>query len=293
MGELEYIDEDPLSLSSLILDDITIQPSLDNQDLHLGPHSEWDLVRMLPSHLFGADGDRIPTAAPASAAESIQAEAAAHTPPDDEMEEEMTADAAPALDVPHLPDSPIDSGESSASSSTSSGPETTPELPALHFHSRSLTDELSAEFHAIVFPGPYYNTVAARTSTPIVKHARTASAPNPYIERKSIVWVPGESRYTPDFVRVGTAKRARPRPRTTSGDSGLAEVGAEPRRVEREVQTEGETDDPRATLRRLKRELKNAQVSAKAAKQRATQAEQEMKLYAWAQLLPDLNDFML
>ncbi|KAJ7656961.1 hypothetical protein DFH06DRAFT_1132166 [Mycena polygramma] len=135
----------------------------------------------------------------------------------------------------------------------------TPALPALHFPSPSLTDEVlsSPIFRLLDFDtvGSGSNVTAARTTA---RHARALTTSQ--IERRSILWAPHDTRELHDgrraSVHAGSKDKgkARPRARTLSfADDSRSRHGGE-QRVEREVQTE--VPVARDAVKRLKQKLR-------------------------------------
>ncbi|KAJ6541566.1 hypothetical protein B0H19DRAFT_1173640 [Mycena capillaripes] len=143
-------------------------------------------------------------------------------------------------------------------------PEGTPELPPLHFHSPSLTDEVlsSPEFHAAAFwPDLGANDAILNPAAPPRegRHVRAFTISHP--ERRSILWAPHDARELRGATRwsANDKGKGRERAHTLSGGSGSA--GNEPRaggRVEREVQTEG-NDRLTARYMRVKKQLRAEQ----------------------------------
>ncbi|KAJ6617441.1 hypothetical protein B0H10DRAFT_2033426 [Mycena sp. CBHHK59/15] len=275
--ELENLNEDPplTSFVLLALDDISLHLSLDHSpDAH-----DWIYIH-LPSSRRSSMDPRASTSSDV-ASEAVPPTTGYIIADDDDDMNEAIAEPAPLTESFHSSASSSNDGEA-VPDDDDHIPEATPELPALHFQSPSLTDELlsSPEFQAVAFAPDssghsfvLYATGLGDSSRPSGR-SRTTSAP--HIERRSILWAPQESRYLQDDARAGggslkgKGKGKHPRTRTISDDSGFADivsaVVAEPRapqRVEREVQTE--MNGLRAKVRRREKEVAKEKRRAKAA----------------------------
>ncbi|KAJ7847541.1 hypothetical protein B0H13DRAFT_2091722 [Mycena leptocephala] len=206
-----------------------------------------------------------------------------------------------AVDVAAEEDPRLSEVPESPAASTSGQPESDDDwaLPALHFHSPSLTDEVlsSPEFHAAVFrQDPYMDTGESSpgqdAAASRARHVRAFSTSNIGHERRSILWAPHDARDvydTPRIGRVNANAKGKGRARTlTVSDSGFTGNDHGARRVESEVQTETDVERLRAKYVRLKKELRieQARVAELVRRERDKSPERWesraiAKLYSW------------
>ncbi|KAJ7760127.1 hypothetical protein DFH07DRAFT_940049 [Mycena maculata] len=284
--ELEYLDEPPaLTLMSFWLDPLPLDSGFGSPDDWevVGPPSPNGLAQTQTAfalgHLPEIGGTTSTTPGEATGINEVLAEASA--PLEDPLQsssaslDERSTEAAGVTvleETIHHADTEIEGDEKEPqeskgdqesgggqqfpeNDSLSQDDDWTPELPALHFHSPSLTDEVlsSPEFTTVAFRhGQEHSPGGGAAPTPILprsRRVRVGSTSN--IERTSILWAPQESKYVEHAGAARGKGKARSRARTLSGDSGFAETET----VAPEVQTQAD-DELRAKYARLKKKYR-------------------------------------
>ncbi|KAF7347158.1 hypothetical protein MVEN_01470300 [Mycena venus] len=214
-------------------------------------------------------------------AEERSSEAVAESHSESALEDEMVDTPDDESGHPTEPPEPSESMDEQSDEGWSQ----TLELPALHFHSPSLTEEVlsSPEFHVLNFcqdfeSGPGRDPASTPSHT---RHVRVLSVPN--VEHRSILWAPHDTRYVPEGA--ASLRRADPKGkgkdrvhrRTISTDSGFVE--SEGRRVEREVQTETEADRLKKRVVHLEKQVRRER--AKVARLRRDNESSERWESSW------------
>ncbi|KAK7012701.1 hypothetical protein R3P38DRAFT_3018493 [Favolaschia claudopus] len=290
-AELEYLDENPSTtpLSSLKIDNISL-PLLLHSDRFLP--TEWVVVTdpPTPDSFFGNVEPPSHTMVSPLNPETIAIATAQSAEGSPNISECFLSNEPTSLQGVHREDaaSEEDDGESEASVQAQSNPhweQGTPELPPLHFHSPSLTDEVLG---FTGFPARDLQSFKSRDLKPLPRaahvpseHLRTRSTP--LIERQSILWAPHDRRYgVPDSgPRTDIKGKGKARQRAISVNSGVL--------VDQEVQTTAptEVDQLKVKYTRLKKELRLEKQRVAELQQREQSKQREAdsnllaKLFNW------------